>query len=520
MPVYAIKISFRIYKQAIHSITICMNKLSTYIKLLSLLLIGLGIASCADDELSSEPEIISPASVKFNDRTIGLSELGGTSEILINLDKAATKNGTIIITVETLSSNSFTTAPAISNNQLILPVTSGQESVKFQFTPTDNNLHDENQFIDFTITQVSDGFTIGSEKTLRLTILENDLPTLVGFSDAHSTLLENRDGDFFVPILFSLQAPGEGIIEVSLGSATSLYGVYFTTEPVAVNGKIHMNVAAGAGHVFMKVKPINNFNLNGHKEIEFTITDASGAIEKGTLLSHRLSITDDELAGKAKGYRVGSNNGWSIQRTYEYNEQGLVSRILWEQNTPGQLTGSYTYSYNNAGQVTEMLESSNYKTIYTWENERIIKSEKYREGVLQSYSTYGYDDAGNVGETAVFYRQENGELKMGLLFVYLYFNNGNIYKQLAHSPIEGSEEYALLSTKTYDNYLAQSNPFTMVDILPTVDTMINLPGTYREETNGHDFLYQFTYEFDAAGRPTKRVASSGTSSETAYYEYY
>lgn len=497
-----------------------MNKLTSSIKLLSVLLIGLGISSCSDDELPNAPETISPASVKFKDQTIGLSELSGTSQITINLDKVATKNGTITLAVETLSSNSFTTAPTINNNQLVLPVTSGQESVHFEFTPIDNNLHSENQLIDFMITQVSEGFTIGSEKTLRLTILENDPATLVGFSETHSTLLETNAGDFLIPISLSSQAPGEGIIEVSFGTTAVLYGTYFTTEPAAVNGKITLPVTPGLEQVSINVIPVNNTTLNGHKEIDLTISTVSGAIEKGTLSSHRLSITDDELAGKAKGYRVGSNNGWSTQRTYEYNEQGLIARILWEQNTPGTLSGSYTYSYNTAGQVIEMTESTNYKTTYTWENGRIIKSEKFREGVLRSYSLYGYDEAGNVGETAVFYRQENGEMKMGFLFVYLYFNNGNIYKQLSYSPIEGSEEYTLLSTKTYDHYLAQSNPFTMVDILPTVDTMLNLPGTYREETNGHDFLYQFTYEFDAAGRPTKRVASSGTSAETAYYEYY
>lgn len=497
-----------------------MNKLKTSTKFLSILLLGISLSSCSDDELPNEPEVVLPSTVKFNERTLGLSEVSGTTEIVITFDKAATKTGTLIVGVETTHSNSFTTTPAISNKQLILPVAVGQTSVSFQFTPTDNLLRQENRFIDFNLDEASEGFVIGSEKTLRLTILENDPSVFVGFSDEQSTLLENRGDDFLVPIAFSTPAPGEGLIDVSLGATASLYGTYFTTEPEAVNGKISMPVDAGAGHVSIKVKPINNTTINGHKEIVFTITDASGAIEKGALLTHRVTLTDEELAGKAKGYRVGSNNGWSTLRTYEYNEQGLISKILWEQNTPGNLSGSYAYTYNDAGQVTQMTESGNYTTTYTWENGRIVKSEKYREGVLKSYSLYGYDDAGNVGETAVFYRQETGELKMGFLFVYLYFNNGNIYKQLSYSPIEGSEEYALLSTKTYDNYLTQSNPFTMVEILPTVDTMLNLPGTYREETNGHDFLYQFTYEFDAAGRPTKRVASSGASSETAYYEYY
>jgi len=246
----------------------------------------------------------------------------------------------------------------------------------------------------------------------------------------------------------------------------------------------------------------------------------AGYLQKGDVVSHRMVLKDDELVGKAKGYSIAAPGGWTVKRTYEYDEQGRIVKILWEQNTPGHLGGEYNYVYNNAGQVIEMTETPYVKTLYLWENGRIIKSEKYRDGILRSYFTYAYDAAGNVGEMAAFYRQENGEFKMGSLFVYLYFADGNIYKQLSYSPIENSDEYALNSTRTYDNYLTKDNPFTMVDILPTVDTQANLPGTYREESGGLDLRYQFTYEFDDNGKPTKRTASSGSTHEVAVYEYY
>lgn len=160
------------------------------------------------------------------------------------------------------------------------------------------------------------------------------------------------------------------------------------------------------------------------------------------------------------------------------------------------------------------------ETVFSWQDGKIVKSEKFNNGVLKKYTLYGYDDAGNVGEAAVHDRQPNGELKLSLLFVYLYRTDGNIYKQMTYVPIVGSEEYSLISTRSFDQYLDIANPFSMMEILPNVNSQPNLPGSYRVEENGHDILYQFTYEFDESGKPARRTASSSAGSEVAYYEYY
>lgn len=104
--------------------------------------------------------------------------------------------------------------------------------------------------------------------------------------------------------------------------------------------------------------------------------------------------------------------------------------------------------------------------------------------------------------------------------VYLHRQDGNIYKQLTYSPMEGSEEYNLLSTKTFEDYSNKANPFSMVEILPNQNTQPNLPLSYRVEENGFDIIYQFRYEFDATGKPTKRIATSSIGTEVVTYEYY
>jgi hypothetical protein len=359
---------------------------------------------------------------------------------------------------------------------------------------------------------------VGTEKILSLTLTDDESPAQVNFMLNIGSARENSTGST-VMITFSHAAPGSGSIEVSFASTNAVYGTHFTTQPEVLDGKIKLPVEAGANHVSFLVIPVNDQLYNSTRVIDYTISQVQGALTKGDGSVHQLSITDDELEGRNKAYTVIAGN-WSITKSYEYNEDGLISKIFWEQNTPYHSEGTYLYHYNQAGQVIKKVESALVETIYTWQDGRIIKAEKYNEGVLKQYTLYGYDDAGNIGESAIHDRQQNGEFKLSLLFVYLYNLNGNIYKQLTYTPIAGVEEYSLLSTRTYDNYLNKENPFAMVEILPNVNSQPNLPGSYRVEENGHNILYQFTYEFGLDGRPTKRTATSSSGSEVAFYEYY
>ena len=89
---------------------------------------------------------------------------------------------------------------------------------------------------------------------------------------------------------------------------------------------------------------------------------------------------------------------------------------------------------------------------------------------------------------------------------------------MVYNPIEGSDDYNLISTATYENYMEAENPFPL-EILSTVNSQPKLPRTYRLETNGSNILYNFTYEFDASGRALKRTTSSNTGFETTTYTY-
>ena len=107
-----------------------------------------------------------------------------------------------------------------------------------------------------------------------------------------------------------------------------------------------------------------------------------------------------------------------------------------------------------------------------------------------------------------------------MLFGYLYFTDGNLYKQFSYAPSPNGEEPILLSTRTYEGYIDSANPFPMVEILPTVKTQSKLPSSFRVEEGGVDLAYNLSYEFGNDGLLKKRTARSAQATEVAVYIYY
>lgn len=498
-----------------------MKTTHTTLKLFFALTLAMVLISCEDEDIRVKPEtpVAGPVLAQFAQQTISLSENDSPKEISIVLDKAATKDGIVTINLTAENMNSFITSPTLVDGKIQLQVLSGQGSAKFSFTPVDNNVLNGNQSVDFTIAAVTEGFTIGTKKILSVTLADNESPAQVSFLTELGSTLENAATVSTVAIGLSHSSPGTGTIEISLESDKATYGIHYTTEPAATQGKIVLPIETGIDQVEFNVIPMNDQLFNGDRDITYTITSTVGSVDKGQSLTHVLKIKDDELFGMAKGYSIGAGS-WGYKREYQYNVDGKLSKILWERNTPSHLAGTYTYEYDASGNLVRMVESDFTETYYTWENGRIVKEESFKDGIVKKYTLYGYDQAGNIGEAAVHYRQPDGALKLSLLMVYLHRQDGNIYKQLTYSPMEGSEEYILLSTKTFEDYSNKVNPFSMVEILPNQNTQPNLPLSYRVEENGFDIIYQFRYEFDATGKPTKRIATSSIGTEVVTYEYY
>ena len=342
----------------------------------------------------------------------------------------------------------------------------------------------------------------------------------VNFIPANATIKENYLEGYTLQIQLSELLTAEGnIVVVESSSSKAVYGEHFITEPPIKGGEMHLAIAAGTNLVSFKVVPIDNATFNGEYQIEFNIAQASSNIRKGTKLNESFKISDDEMSKMPKGYEIAAGL-WGLKETREYDALGRVSKVHVEKATPAKSSQTKTYFYTSTGELEKINLYPGTDEVYTWQNGRIVKSEEIRNGVVQSYIEYDYDDHGNVSGTVNYYLQKDGQFAVGALFGYLYFTDGNIYKQFSYSPSQNGEEPALLSTRTYEGYIDSANPFPMAEILPTVKTQVKLPSSFRVEENGVDLIYNLSYEFADDGLVKKRTATGAQATEVAVYSYY
>ncbi len=476
------------------------------------------LPTCKKEELDPTPTP-NPTLVTVKFEADGsILENSETTAITLSFDKAAPRAGSLTIDVTTATPDAFQTAPAAVNGVLTLPVAKGDASASFEITPVNNNLLDEARTITFELTAVTEGFLIGTKEELVLSILDDEAPAAVSFSAAAGSVLENEAAGMTVSLRLSNAAPEAGKVIIQVANLPEEPG--FTTIPAFDNnGRLELAIPAGADSVAFQLKPTDNALLKGHQTLEFSIAETAGAITKGTQLSFEATVLDDELVGKPKTFESGGGN-WRSKNTYEYDDNGRVNKVHWETETPFLRQGTKTYYYGANGLIERINHHAFEDEYFYTENGRIVRSEKIRDGLMVSYSLYDYDPAGNLGAQALYHRNATtGEYVQSYIFVYLYFDNGNIYKQLTYLPDKEGEEPELQSTRTYDNYTDSPNPFPMIEIIPGIVAQRHLPGSFRLEENGADLQYNFGYEFNAEGVLIRRTATGGTS-ELTTYEYY
>jgi hypothetical protein len=418
----------------------------------------------------------------------------------------------------------FTTNPQTVNGRLQLPIKEGDLLTTFKIKPIDNSTKDGHTVSTITLEQLTYPFIANANKSIQITILDDEIPTdykesLANFIPNEITLPEtNTAGASFV-IHLSEPAAIDGTIHVSVAAEKAIYITHFISQPAATNGIITLPVREGSRTIEFKVIPVSNSDITGELSIDFTITATTGSIQKGERLKQTLKISDDELNQKPKGYENTSGNT-IIKKLFEYDENGRIAKVHRESYNPYYSKGTDTYFYNEQGKLTRINIYAGKDIHFTWQNGRIIKSETLVNDILNEYTEYEYDIQGNIAGTSTHHRQQDGSFTQGFTSIYFYFPDGNIYKSQTYMPGSNPAEPILVSTRTYEGYMNRDNPFPMVEILPTVTAQTKLATSYRVEESGIDQVYTLSYQFRPDGLPEKRIATSTRDSQTVVYHYY
>ncbi len=487
------------------------------------LLILAGVFACEKDEIETPPPAgTTPTVVQFG-ADVTLAENAGTKEIKVQFNKAASRAGTLTIELISAFPAAFQTTPAVKDGLLELPVAKGAQSAAFTIRPVDDSAQNEDRTVTFEITDVTEGFEIGTKESLVVTMADNESPAesaRANFSPVSGNLSRGQAEGIDITIVFSRPLASAGKVALELSGAA--YEARITTQPALDgNGKLELQAAAGATSVSFKALPEFSASWDGDKAIAFAITATDGGIEKGTALSFSLNLQGEVLGtGRPKSWES-IGGGWRFKETYEYDEAGRIAKKHWEKETPAFSQGTTTYEYADNGLIEKVIYFPNREENFFQKGGRIVRSENISDGVKISYSEYDYDAFGRLSTQVEHHRQPSGEYLLSFKYVYEYENNGNITRQLTYTPQANSAELVLHSTRTYGNYIFAANHFPMIEVIPGVVMQHHLPGSFRLQENGADIQYTIRYDFGFGGfLPVRRTISGGGTTEVTSYEYY
>ncbi|HMQ00136.1 MAG TPA: hypothetical protein PKC24_10160 [Cyclobacteriaceae bacterium] len=488
------------------------NIFQTLITAISLM----AISSCSDDQEIAQPA--GPVLVQFFQEETMVFENLANHEITLVFNKKTAVEGTITLAVTTDYGDDFTTTPVTENGMLSLPVAAGLTSVSFRINPIDNQLLEGNKQVSFSIHELSDGFMKGERQNALVTIQDDELPAIVSFANAQASLNESKAEGLEVIINFSGHAFASGLIEIDFNESSALYDELFTTMPEASNGKIMLDVSNGDTYASFMIYPVNNQKLNGHKNILFNINAATGAVKKESDSQLALKLIDDELDGKLKSFEIQAGDRY--KESFEYNEDGQIAKIEWEQNTPFLSSGTKEFVYDHEGKLISMVESSSIQTNYIWSNGQIVKSERKVSGVIKEYSEFFYNAQGKIISTTFYYRQPSGEFTLQTVIDYEYAIDGNLFKSIHQSPSSIDGQLFVYSSRIYGGFAEGNMVAPMINILPNYNPHHKLVTFYKVEEYGHTFTYHISYQLNEQGLPLSRIASSPSGNQTTTYTYY
>ncbi|HBE30210.1 MAG TPA: hypothetical protein DD990_02380, partial [Cyanobacteria bacterium UBA11368] len=233
-----------------------------------------------------------PISLQFSSPTFSVRE-DGTPIAQVTVTRTGSTLGTVSTTVNL--ANGTATAPNDYTNTPI-PVTfnPGQTTQVITIPIVDDNLIEGNETVQLSLTNPTgtSRVTLGSQSTATLTIVDNDNPGTLQFSNSEFVTLENGTPVLAVTVTRTGGSDGAVSATVNLNNGTAIAPGDYNNAPITVN------FANGDTAPKTVLIPIVDDNLVETTEtVNLTLANPTGGATLGTQNTATLSIVDNDNAG-------------------------------------------------------------------------------------------------------------------------------------------------------------------------------------------------------------------------------
>lgn len=278
-----------------------MQKLTLLIcSLCSLIVLGIGLSSCKDDEPFVKPNL------SVNTETLTVSEAAGTVEIEIVLDKGAPAD----ITIEyDLGGTAISPADySIVGKEGEVEIAQGQTSATIKLQIVNDALFEGDETIEISLQDVdSDDVLITNDDESVITITDDDPQLKASFSATTLTVAESDNVELLeVEVVLDNPAPQDVTIQFTLANGQAgmaLDSLYASEQEFPsqfydyfVEGGVHeVVIAQGATAGVIQIQLLSDFHFEDDETIEITLTEATTGVQIGT--NNKMTITVEQEDG-------------------------------------------------------------------------------------------------------------------------------------------------------------------------------------------------------------------------------
>ncbi|MCP9200997.1 hypothetical protein MKO06_13850 [Gramella sp. GC03-9] len=294
-------------------------------------------------------------------------------------------------------------------------------------------------------------------------------------------------------------------------------GLAVITEPEAINNIIKLKVNESDTRVSFILKPVDDKIIRGMKILSVVFESGLGNFEKADEIGLSITIIDDELQGRLKSIIYGSGD-WEWENLYEYTPSGkikiIANRSPWYENDGYR--DEYFYDAEDRISHIKFAESNGLEghfkreIFYTWEDNKLQKSELFENDVLKSYSLYEYDSHTRISKKTDF----NNAGRAENLIQYTYDQDENLFQETVYKIVDNEARF--ISKTSYTYYQDKASPFAFNQIFPGEKAESNLLNSIVYQTDEEENQILYTYEFDSNGKPLTRRSGD----DILTFQYY
>jgi Ca2+-binding RTX toxin-like protein len=271
-----------------------------------------------------------PGVLAFSQGNYSVNE-NGTAVVAVTITRMGGSNGAVSTTVS-LTDGTATAPSDYGNNSIVVSFADGDTTSKTVTIPIVNDtLIEGNETVNLTLTNPTDGATLGTQKSAVLTIVDDDLVNLIPgvLSFANPTYSLNESGETVGTVTINRTGGSDGAISTTilLNGGTATAGSDYNSNPITVNfasGETSKTVTIPIANDTL-VEPTETFNL--------TLTNPTGGASiDSTKNTAIVSILDDDVQLSFSGANYSVNeNGTAISNitvTRSGRSTGAVSATL------------------------------------------------------------------------------------------------------------------------------------------------------------------------------------------------